>query len=103
MDSGVDIEVDSTIFPDAAQDKQDRTEFVVAVTGYLEKALMIGAQMPEAVPLWASFCNSVSGHTVLGVILSPRLRSSPDELVEVAKKKAAQAFLAVSGANQASD
>jgi hypothetical protein len=47
----VDIEVDSTIFADAAQEKQDRTEFMTSVTGFLVQALPLGAQLPPLVPL----------------------------------------------------
>ena len=47
----VDIEVDSTIYSDAAQEKQDRTEFITSVTKFIEMAMQMGAQMPPAVPL----------------------------------------------------
>ncbi len=47
----VDIEVDSTIFADAAQEKQDRTEFMAGVTTFLTQALPLGAQLPPVVPL----------------------------------------------------
>ena len=87
----VDIEVDSTIFPDAAQDKQDRTEFVVAVTGYLEKALMIGAQMPEVVPLLGKLLQfGVRAHRV-GRDLENAIEEFADEAVVAAKKREAMA------------
>jgi hypothetical protein len=47
----VDIEVDSTIFADAAQEKQDRTEFLAGVTQFLTSALEMSAAMPPIVPL----------------------------------------------------
>lgn len=47
----VDIEVDSTIFADAAQEKADRAEFIGQITKYIETAMQIGAVMPPAVPL----------------------------------------------------
>ena len=47
----VDIEVDSTIYADAAQEKQDRTEFIMQVTKFLETSMQMGAMMPPAVPL----------------------------------------------------
>ncbi len=47
----VDIEVDSTIYGDQAQDKQDRNEFVIATTQFLQQAMMLGQAMPESVPL----------------------------------------------------
>lgn len=47
----VDIEVDSTIFPDSAQEKQDRTEFIEKVTAFIGQSMQMSAQMPEVVPL----------------------------------------------------
>lgn len=47
----VDIEVDSTIYPDAAQEKADRTVFIREVTQFLQQAMTMGAAMPESVPL----------------------------------------------------
>lgn len=47
----VDIEVDSTIYADAAQEKQDRTEFLMQITKFMEMAAQLGAQVPPSVPL----------------------------------------------------
>lgn len=47
----VDIEVDSTIYSDAAQEKADRTEFITRVTQFIGQAMQLGAAMPPAVPL----------------------------------------------------
>lgn len=47
----VDIEVDSTIYGDVAAQAEQRTQFVATVTGYIEKAAMLGGQFPEAIPL----------------------------------------------------
>jgi len=47
----VDIEVDSTIFADVSQEKQDRSEFITRVTEFMTMAAQLGAQLPPAVPL----------------------------------------------------
>lgn len=46
----IDIETDSTIEVDAQQDKQDVSEMLAAVGGYLEKALPVGQMMPQLAP-----------------------------------------------------
>lgn len=47
----VDIEVDSTIYSDMATEKAERTEFITATTQFLQQAMVLGASMPEAIPL----------------------------------------------------
>lgn len=47
----ITIETDSTIEPDQAMEQQRRTQFLESVTMFMEKALLLGAQLPEAVPL----------------------------------------------------
>lgn len=47
----IDIETDSTIKPDEAQEKQDRTEFLGAVSGFMEKIMQAGASDPDIIPL----------------------------------------------------
>lgn len=61
----VDIEVDSTIFADAAQEKEERTEFLTRVTQFMGTALQIGTQLPPAVPLLAKLLTfGVRGYRV---------------------------------------
>jgi hypothetical protein len=47
----IDIETDTMIAGDVQQERQDATEFVTAVTKFMEMAGTIGAQNPAAVPL----------------------------------------------------
>ena len=47
----IDIETDSTIQTDAAEEKQSRTEFIKATTGFVEQAFQIGMQNPDAAPM----------------------------------------------------
>ena len=86
----VDIEVDSTIFGDAAQEKADRTEFLAAVTGFMEKAMQISAQMPEATPLMGKFLQfGVRGFRV-GRDLEAAIEDFCDLAEEASKRMAAQ-------------
>lgn len=87
----VDIEVDSTIYGDQAQDKQDRNEFVVATTQYLQQAMMLGAQMPEAVPLLGKLLSfGARGHKI-GRDLELAIEEFTEEAAIIAKQKAQQA------------
>lgn len=47
----IDIETDSTVFADAEQEKVNATEFLTAVTQFMEKASVIIQTMPQAMPL----------------------------------------------------
>jgi hypothetical protein len=47
----IDIETDSTINQEATEDKRAVTEFIAAVTQFLEQSFPLGAQVPEAVPM----------------------------------------------------
>jgi hypothetical protein len=82
----VDIEVDSTIFPDAAQDKQDRTEFVASVTKYLGEAAALGAQIPEAIPLLGKLLQFGARSYRVGRDLEASIEELCDELLVKAKK-----------------
>ena len=49
----IDIEIDTMISGDVQQERQDATEFIGAVTKFMESAQEIGAQNPAAIPLLA--------------------------------------------------
>ena len=87
----VDIEVDSTIFPDQAQDKQDRTEFVGAVTKYLTEAAQLGAAMPEVIPLLGKMLQFAVRAYRVGRDLEVSIEQFSEEMTKVAKQKAQQA------------
>lgn len=81
----VDIEVDSTIFPDAAQEKQDRTEFIREVTGFLQVGVQTVAAVPEALPLLGKLLQfGVRGHRV-----GRDLENAIEEFIEATTKKVA--------------
>lgn len=81
----VDIEVDSTIFPDIAQEKQDRTEFLTAISQFMQTSMGIGAQVPEAIPLMAKLLQfGVRGYRV-GRDLESAIEEFSDQSVQMAK------------------
>lgn len=47
----IDVETDSTVAPDAAQEKAEATEFVTAVTGFLTAATELGQAAPVMTPV----------------------------------------------------
>jgi hypothetical protein len=47
----IDIETDSIVAPDDAQQQEQRTQFIQGITGYLEQAGQIGMADPQAIPL----------------------------------------------------
>ena len=87
----VDIEVDSTIYGDAAQEKGDRTEFISEVTKYLQTAMAMSAQVPEITPLLGKLLQfGVRGFRV-GRDLESSIEEFCDSAVKLAKQKQAQA------------
>lgn len=80
----IDIETDSTIVDDVNEDKQARTQFLEATTGFIEKAGMIGAQFPDAVPMLGKML--LFG--VRGFRAGRDLESSIEEFVDKAEKDA---------------
>lgn len=82
----VDIEVDSTIYGDAAQEKGDRTEFISEVTKYLQTAMAMSAQVPEITPLLGKLLQ----FGVRGFRVGRDLESSIEEFCEQATKLAKQ-------------
>lgn len=87
----VDIEVDSTIFGDAASEKGDRTEFIGEVTKYLQTAMMMSAQVPEITPLLGKLLQfGVRGFRV-GRDLEASIEDFCDQATKIAKQKQAEA------------
>lgn len=82
----VEIEVDSTIYADTQQEKQDRTAFLASVTQFLQQSMMISAQMPQAAPLLGKFLQfGVRGFPV-GRELEQAIEDFCDEAVVAAKQ-----------------
>jgi hypothetical protein len=87
----VDIEVDSTIFADAAQEKADRTDFITRITQFIQQSMQLGAQMPEAVPLLGKLLLfGVRGYHI-GRDLEMAIEEFSDQAMVAAQKHAAMA------------
>lgn len=89
----VDIEVDSQIYGDMAEEKAERNEFVVATTAFLEKAMMIGASLPEAIPLMGRLLKfGVRGHKI-GRDLEAAIEEFTEETAAKVKERLQQQAL----------
>ncbi len=86
----VDIEVDSTIFADAAQEKADRTEFVTRVTQFIAQAAQLGAQVPPAVPLLGKLLAFAARGYRIGRDLEMAIEEFTDQAAGFATQHAAQ-------------
>jgi hypothetical protein len=82
----VDVETDSTIQPDEQAEKEARIEFLTAMTPFLEKAAMMGAQMPPAVPL----LGELMMFAVRGFKTARPVEAAFDEFLEATKEQAKQ-------------
>lgn len=80
----IDIEVDSTIYGDEAQEKEDRTEFIKAVTSFLQQAITIAAGMPEMAPLLGKLLQ----FGVRGFRVGRDLETAIEEFTDTAEQKA---------------
>jgi hypothetical protein len=80
----VDIEVDTTIFGDATQEKADRIEFIGATTKYLQVAQQLGAQEPDIVPL----LGKILQFGTRGFRVGRDLESAIDDFVDMAEQAA---------------
>lgn len=86
----VDIEVDSTIYGDYADERSERTQFLTAVTTFLQQAGMLTLQIPEIAPLMGKMLQfGVRGFKV-GRDLEVAVEDFCDEAQILAKKKAGQ-------------
>jgi flagellar biosynthesis GTPase FlhF len=87
----VDIEVDSTIFGDSQQEKQDRVQFITVVTQYLQQAMMMSTQVPEIAPLLGKFLQfGVRGFSV-GRDLETAIEDFSDQATKLAQQKQQEA------------
>ncbi len=85
----VDIEVDSTIYGDQQQDKQDRTAFIAAVTGFMEQYIQITMQLPDAAPLLGKFLQFGTRGFPIGRDLEQAIEDFSEQAAETVKAKAA--------------
>ena len=86
----IDIETDSTIQGDPAEEKQARTEFVTEVTKFIETAAQVTQGIPEFAPLAAKMLQfAVRGFRV-GRDLEAAIEEFADKAELDAKQKALQ-------------
>lgn len=83
----IDIETDSTVQTEANEEKSQRTEFIGAVTGFLEKASQMGQMDPDAVPMLAKLLM----FGVRGFRAGRDLESTIEEYADKKEKEAAKA------------
>jgi hypothetical protein len=86
----VDIEVDSTIYPNQAQDKQDRVEFIASISKFLGEAAQLGAAMPEAIPLLGKMMQFGVRAYHVGRDLETSIEELTDQMVVAAKQRIAE-------------
>jgi hypothetical protein len=89
----IDIETDTMIAGDVQQERADATEFITAVTKFLETAQMLGAQNPAIVPLLAKMLQ----WGVRKFRTGRDLESSIDEYADKAEKIAQNAAAGMAG------
>src|SRR5215475_3819106 len=85
----VSIEVESNIYADKNQDRQDRTAFIGAVTQYLQQAAMITMQMPQAAPFLGKLLQFAVRSFPVGRELEQAIEDFVDEAEIAAKQHAA--------------
>lgn len=83
----IDIETDSTIYGDNQQEKNDRLEFIGAMSKFLPQAIQLGTQMPEAVPMLGKFVQFAAR----GFKVSRDLEAAIEDFCDMSEKKAEQA------------
>lgn len=78
----IDVETDSTIEPDAQQEKQDRAEFLQAMASYLDTATKISAQAPQLTPMLAKMVEFGLRAFPVGTEMQSRISQSLEQLVQ---------------------
>jgi hypothetical protein len=86
----VDIEVDTTIFGDAVQEKADRVEFLTATTKFLQVAQQLAMQDPKMVPLLGKFLQFGTRGFRVGRDLESAIEDFVDEAERAAKAREGQ-------------
>jgi hypothetical protein len=86
----VDIEVDTTIFGDAVQEKADRVEFLTATTKFLQVAQQLAMQDPKMVPLLGKFLQFGTRGFRVGRDLESAIEDFMDEAERAAKAREGQ-------------
>ena len=82
----IEISSDSMVLQDEQKEKQDRVEFLTAVSGYFEKAVQAGQVAPDLVPLLLDLLK----FGVVGFKVGKAVEGQIDQTAELIKQKMAQ-------------
>lgn len=82
----IEISSDSMVLQDEQQEKQDRIEFLTAVSGYFEKAVQAGQLAPDLVPLLLDLLK----FGVVGFKVGKSVEGQIDQTAEMIKQKMMQ-------------
>lgn len=82
----IEISSDSMVLQDEQQEKQDRIEFLTAVSGYFEKAVQAGQVAPDLVPLLLDLLK----FGVVGFKVGKSVEGQIDQTAEMIKQKMMQ-------------
>lgn len=80
----LDIETDATVAANQEKEKQDRVEFLQAVSPFLEKAVMAGQQFPTVIPLLLKLLD----FGVRGFRTGRPLESAIEQFIEMTERTA---------------
>lgn len=83
----IDIETDSTIAIDEAQERQDKSDMLQSVTGFLQQMGQITQILPQALPL----CGEMLQEVVRSYRCGRSLENAIEEFVETAREAAERA------------
>lgn len=82
----IEVATDSMVYQDEAQEKQDRMEFLGAVSGFIEKAVQAGQVAPALTPLAVELLK----FGVTGFRVGKNLEGTIDQAAEMLKQQAQQ-------------
>jgi hypothetical protein len=82
----LDIETDSTIAADENAQKQRATEYLTAISSFLQQAIPVSMQVPQIAPLMSNMMKFVNSQFRIG----REMESAVEEFAETMKQNAAQ-------------
>lgn len=89
-DFRIEVAADSLVQLDEAQEKQDRTEFLTAVSTFLQQAVPAAAAHPELAPLLMQMLKFAVAGFKVGKTLEGVIDQAIDQLAQAAKQSAGQ-------------
>jgi hypothetical protein len=86
----IDIETDSTILPDEQQEKQNVTEFMAMMGGFMKEAMPVVQMAPPLIPVIGEFLSAASRRFRFGRQLETQIEQAFQQLGQMAQQKAQQ-------------